>query len=362
LNLGLKIPRILTSGDNCLTLDDMGLMRSAALRNFRAIVSELGGNAEALAIQAGLPVAALDADEILVDGDAVAAVLELAALSLACPDLGLRLAARQDLGVLGPLALAIQSSRSVADALESTSRYLYLHGRSLRLSVEPDPRRARGMVAVRYGGDAAHAVSAQSVDQALGFTHRVITSLVGGPYGLRGVELQHPPLAPVRVYESFFGAEARFRRPDGLLRMPRSSLALPLGRRDETLRALALAFLAQQAPEPSAELGPRVHAALARSLGTANAFGIDSVARLLSMHPRTLQRRLAVEGTTFAAILDDVRRDTARHYLTATDLPMNQIASLLGLSEQSAFTRCCRRWWNRSPSHVRRDARQDPSG
>ncbi|WP_431682868.1 AraC family transcriptional regulator ligand-binding domain-containing protein [Kitasatospora sp. KL5] len=336
----------------------MGLLRSATLRNFRALVGELGGSAEDLAGEARLPVAALDADEMLVDGDAVAAVLELAALHLACPDFGLRLAARQDLGVLGPLALAIQSSRTIGDGLECTSRYLYLHGRSLRITVEADPHGTEGVIAVRYGGDAAHPVSAQSMDQALGFTHRVIATLVGGAYGLRSVELPHPPLARSSVYESFFGVETRFRRPDGLLRMPHSLLSMPLGHGDETLRALALAYLARQAPEPAAELAPRVHAALARSLGAASAYGIDSVARLLSVHPRTLQRRLAAEGTAFAAILDDVRRDAARRYLVTSDLPMYQIASLLGLSEQSALSRCCRRWWGMSPSQVRREARQ----
>ncbi|PBC75753.1 AraC-like DNA-binding protein [Streptomyces sp. TLI_235] len=237
------------------------------------------------------------------------------------------------------------SPRTIGDGLECTSRYLYLHGRSLRITVEADPHRTEGVIAVRYGGDAAHPVSAQSMDRALGFTHRVIATLVGAPYGLRSVELPHPPLADSSVYESFFGVETRFRRPDGLLRMPRGLLSSPLSHGDETLRALALAYLAQQAPEPAAELAPRVRAALAQSLGAAGTYHIDSVARLLSVHPRTLQRRLAAEGTAFATILDDVRRDAARRYLVTSDLPMYQIASLLGLSEQSALSRCCRRWW-----------------
>lgn len=75
----------------------------------------------------------------------------------------------------------------------------------------------------------------------------------------------------------------------------------------------------------------------------------------MTAHPRTLQRRLAAEGTSFAAILDDVRRDAARRYLTTTDMPMSQVASLIGLSEQATLTRSCRRWWATTPTAIRRD-------
>lgn len=95
----------------------MSTIRSAALRGFRATVAELGGNADAYASQAGLPVVALDSDDVLVSDLAVARILESAAHELDCPDLGLRIASRQDLGMLGPLALAIRNAPTVEDAL-----------------------------------------------------------------------------------------------------------------------------------------------------------------------------------------------------------------------------------------------------
>lgn len=208
---------------------------------------------------------------------------------------------------------------------------------------------------MRYARETGTAVSPQGTDLALGFIHRALLSLADGRYGLRGVELPHEPAAALPVYEEFFGAPVKIRRPEARLRVPRSLLAKPLSGSNESMRRLALAFLAQQVPGSTAEVTPRVHAALAQGLGTANS-DISSVARLLAIHPRTLQRRLAAEGTTFAAVLDEVRRDAAWRYLTATDLPMNQIAGLLGLSEQSALTRCCRRWWQQSPQPYERAA------
>lgn len=74
------------------------------------------------------------------------------------------------------------------------------------------------------------------------------------------------------------------------------------------------------------------------------------------MHPCTLQRRLDTEHTRFEALREDVRRDTALRYLCETRIPLTPLAGLLGLSEQSALSRCCRRWFGQTPSTLRRQA------
>ncbi len=332
----------------------MSVIRSAGLRGFRATVAELGGDAEALATACGLPLAALDTDDLLVPDEQVAAVLELAAHQLHCPDLGLRISHRQHLDMLGPLALAIQNSPSVTDALECSARYLFLHARSLSLTLEPDPYAERGVVALRYGvQQPGLPTSVQGTDLGLAFVHRTIQRLVDDRYGLRSVELPYRPEAPVASYEEFFGAPVRVERPSAALRLPSSLVTRPLTGGDENLHRLAIAFLAEQSGGADAAIAPKVRAAVRQLLGTA-APGIGAVARLLTVHPRTLQRRLAAEHTSFAAILDEVRRDAARRYLTTTDMPMSQVASLIGLSEQATFTRCARRWWGTTPTAVRR--------
>ncbi len=347
-------PPHLTSRDKYLILGDMSVIRSAGLRGFRVTVAELGGDAEELATSCGLPVAALDTDDLLVSDQAVAAVLELAAHRLDCPDLGLRMSARQDLAMLGPLALAIRSSPTLADVLECSSRYLFVHARSLSLSLDPDPYGDRGVVALRYGVRAAAAAPVQGTDLGLAFVHRAIQRLLGDRYGLRSVELPYRPPAPLSVYERFFGAPVRAGRRDALLRVPSSLAARRLSGGDEQLHRLAMEFLAQQTATTGSSVVPTVRAAVKQLLGTTPP-EIGVVAGLLAMHPRTLQRRLSAEGTTFAAVLDDVRRTETRRYLTTTDISTSQIASLVGLTEQATLTRCCRRWWGRPPTAIRNE-------
>lgn len=334
----------------------MSVIRSAGLRGFRSTVAELGGEADALAAEVGLPPEALDTDDLLVQDFAVAAVLDLAAARLGCADLGLRVAARQDLGMLGTLALAIQNSPTMRDALECTARYLFLHARSLSLTLEPDPYGSRGVVALRYGVAPGLPTPVQGTDLGLGVLHRMVTRLADGPYGLRTVELPHLPLAPLARYEEFFGVEVRAGRPAAMLRIPSSFADQPIRGSDEATRRLAIAVLAGQSPQAPVDVTTTVHAAVVRALGTADT-DIASVARLLALHPRTLQRRLAAEGTTYAAVVDGVRRAAAHRYLTSTDVPMGQVAGLVGLAEQAVLTRCCRRWFGATPTSVRRAAR-----
>jgi AraC-like DNA-binding protein len=79
----------------------------------------------------------------------------------------------------------------------------------------------------------------------------------------------------------------------------------------------------------------------------------DRVAQTLEMHRRTLHRRLRESGTTFRQVLDEVRYDTARHFLHTTDMPLMEITISLGYSDVTAFTRAFRRWSGVAPGHLR---------
>jgi AraC-like DNA-binding protein len=328
-------------------------MIASILRGFRATVSDLGGDAHRYGDIVGLGVRALGADDVDIPIADVCALLRHASKDLHCSDLGLRVAAHQDAGVLGPLAWAVRSCASLGDAYTLLSRYLPLSC-PLSLECKPDPYDASSVLGVCVGADVSDA-GPQATDLFAGLGHRVLLDLTGGRYGLRSVELAHRPQAPLSTYERFFGAPVRTARPEGMLRVPTTLFGRPIEAGSPHLRQLAEALLAAQlAPAATRRVTPVARSAIRQALG-GTAPSIVTIAAILAVHPRTLQRQLAAEDTTFAVILDDVRREAAHHYLTATDLPMTRVADMLGLSAQSALTRCCRRWWSMTPTDVRRD-------
>jgi AraC-like DNA-binding protein len=350
--MGDHKPGMLTARDTFLTTGDMPTFRSAALRGLRAIIAELGGDAEAYANAANVPVSALDHDDVLVSADAGGRLLEIASTAMDCPDLGLRLAARQDISIAGPLALAMRSAPTLADALDCASRYLGTHSEVSTLESHDDPYGARGVVSLQFNRRPEIANSRLGTDIALAMLHRAIESLVGR-YGLRSVELPYQPLAPLSAYEEFFRAPIHVNRPAAALRVPSTIGALPIATGDGGAHELAVAYLTERGSGDGSSVVARVSAAVRLSLGPTPP-DIVGIARGLALHPRTLQRQLAAEGASFSAILDDARRREAGRLLLSTNMPISQVAESIGLSGPTALTRCGRRWWGATPSAVRR--------
>lgn len=329
------------------------MIRAASLRGFETLVSDLGGDPHEWMARFGMDSSVLADDDGLISITAHDLMLDTAATELGCPDLGLRLAAMQDLSILGPLAVAIEASPTVADAVDCASRFMFVHSPALRLGLTEDPLGQRGVVALFYGKDLRESTySVQGMELGLGVCFRVALSLIGSAVGLRSVLVPHAPVSPVRRYLDYFGADVRFGGKIAALRMNRRVLEEGFSSANAAIREVAIQHLISQFRDPHLALGGRVRLAIAESLRTSQPT-IANLARLFNLHPRTLQRRLAAEGTTFGEILDDVRREAAYRYLTTTDVPIGQVALMVGFGDHSTLTHATRRWFGRSPSQVR---------
>jgi len=77
------------------------------------------------------------------------------------------------------------------------------------------------------------------------------------------------------------------------------------------------------------------------------------IAGQLDMSRQTLYKKLKDEDQTFAALLDQVRREHALVYLRDSDEALTTVAQRLGFSELSAFSRAFKRWMGESPAQYR---------
>jgi AraC-like DNA-binding protein len=83
----------------------------------------------------------------------------------------------------------------------------------------------------------------------------------------------------------------------------------------------------------------------------------EQVAESLKLHPRTMDRRLAEEGTAFLDIKTEVRRNTLIYYLAKTSLDFVTVSQRLGYSEQAVMSRNCRKWFGKTPRQIRLETR-----
>ncbi len=80
---------------------------------------------------------------------------------------------------------------------------------------------------------------------------------------------------------------------------------------------------------------------------------LEAVSSTLAVSVRTLQLRLCDEGTSFSQILTETKSDLAKEFLKSGDVRNEEIAYLLGYSEQSAFARSFKKWTGHTPTQFR---------
>jgi len=174
-----------------------------------------------------------------------------------------------------------------------------------------------------------------------------------GRFAAAALHVQHALDDPV-AFERAVGCPVTPNSGWSGISIPLDAWVLPLRRRDPILRQM----LEGHANALLARLPARsgVAADAQRTLTSRVAGGdtrIDSIARHIAMSARTLQRKLAEEGTSFQKLLDDARREAAGTYLRESALAIGEIAYLLGYSEPAPFHRAFKRWYATTPEAFR---------
>ena len=328
------------------------LIRAAGMRGVAGLLLERGVAIEPLMDPLQIPRAALTDEELRISLPAYAELLERASAITGCADLGLQVAERQDIGILGPLAIAMQNATTVGEAMQVASRFLYAHSSGIRLSLHgdaPKPGRSSLRITLITPGWLPRR---QLMDLCLADLHHFIAFIAQAPPPLLGVTLPHAPLAAPERYAECFGRAVDFGEVHAALIVPTEFLQQTLVGAVAPLHQLSLEYLKLVSEGGHKTLSEQVEEILRRALSSTRGRR-EVVANLLGLHPRTLQRRLEAEGTVFSDIVDAGRRQQALHWLTESQVPLAHIADILGLADQAVLCRNCLRWFGRSPSAVR---------
>jgi len=329
----------------------MTMVRASALSGYRELVAELGGDAEPLLARFRITRAALEEPQGFVSYGALIRLLEASAAALDCRDFGLRLSTRQDIGILGPLGVAVRNCETLGEAMQCASRYMFVHSPAISFTPQAAERSDRRLLVFQIFLDKIGPAT-QVTELSIGLAARIIAMLTQKTQPLLGVRFSHPSWAPLSSYRRYFESPVSFSAELSAIEIDAKDLDLAIHDASSQLRALAEDYLDLRHADPRAPLSTRVRLVIQRSLGT-GAASYKDVSATFAVHPRTLQRQLKQEGTTFERLKDEARAQLARGYIANADLPLSHVAALLDYSEQSALTRSCRRWFGRTPRGLR---------
>lgn len=338
------------------------VVHSSGLRGYLEVMQQLGIDAVPLLEKHGIKQVQLQDDNEWISHYAVIQLLEDSAQQAHCADLGLRISHYQDISILGVLGSILQSASTLRDVLKYSSDLLFLHGSAPRLYFnehvttdlfEHDNDIVEVIFDLQLNNSTNILSKRQSMDLGLAVCHRVMRYLSGDHYQLLKVTLPHSPIASLSVYKRFFQAEVIANQQHAALYLHKKIFDKVLGSTDHGLREIVDSYLERNFRSHHGSITDRVRHAIRVNLSSPKANKTD-IAYMLAMHPRSLQRKLDEEGTSFELIKDKLRQQLLLQYLADSQASMSQIASVLGFSEQSALSRACKNWFGMTPRQLRK--------
>ena len=326
-------------------------VRNGVLMGADELAAELGGDPAALRREVGLDGSPLHDPDFPIPAPAVVQFLEHAASVCACEAFGLLLSQKQDFSIFGPLWPFFRSASSVNEMLRDLAEFFPVHTQGALVAVEGTPDGA----VLSYDLAAGVAQSRrQVIELGFGFVTNQLRRLRPN-WRPSEVLFRHGPPAELYWHRRLLGQNLQFNADQNAIFIDHEMLSQPFGSDDANERSdLALKFGTARATLPGAFL---THAEIVvRGLLPFARCDLAAAARMMRMSPRTLQRRLGAEQTSFDQIVDKVRADMAVSYLRDSDLTVAAVAEILQFSETSALSRAFRRWYGLAPIQVRRRA------
>jgi AraC-like DNA-binding protein len=338
--------------DEYLIFADMEpFIRTTSFAGFRELVAKLGGDPWPLLQRFRIKPELLDDEDARVPLRSLVGLLECAAQELDCADFGLRMAEYQNLHVLGPIAVMARSSTSVGHALAEIVRFIGYHSSGVRLDLDrSEPQAPRLVIDLLLPGPVPQR---QMVELAMGVGHNTMKLLCGAGFSAQSILLCGVSPLPLARYRRYFHTEVYGGQACNALVLTQQQLSQRIEQQDANLHRMLGQYLSQVHGQSASDLVDQVRRLVLRLLPTQQC-RLPLIAEQLGLHERALQRQLAEQGRRFDELVESIRRDRADLYLAERDIPMSQIAGMLGYSEQSVFNRACRRWFASTPGARRR--------
>ncbi|MDM4769777.1 AraC family transcriptional regulator [Solimonas sp. SE-A11] len=263
----------------------------------------------------------------------------------------------------GFLGYATMSCDSMRQAMDVTIRYVQARQRNFTMSLSTDA--THGTITLRE----KHPIP---VLRSF-FVENILLGLARGACAILGMELRDFQGAeigfdwPEPPYHAAYRERLpniRFGQPANLLRFPLRYLELRPVLADPHASRQAIELCERELAQAGGlqdSVGLRVCAEL-RLSHNGGYPSVDAVAERMHMSGRSLKRKLQAEGTSYLALLEDVRQRDAQELLRHSTLELQQVAARLGYTNPANFTRAFRKWTGDSPSGYRRRLLDGNSG
>jgi len=311
------------------------LIRSASLTDYLEVAHSVGLDPYRMVDAVGLPRECLSDPDVKIPLAAVARLLESSAKAAKIDNFGLRLSEKRLLSNLGPVGLIAREQPTGRTAVQVIARYIGLHSDGISVRIQEDADLVLVMPVVSVSRSVP---LRQMVEQSVGVTFRTLRILLGTAWNPQVIGFVHGPPKSLEIHRRVFGSRVKFAQEFNGVVCRARDLDKPLPVSDPVMARYIQQYLDMIAARPNVKTSDKVREFVRMRLQTGRC-SIEYVSERLGIDRRTVHRHLAQEGTTFSALVEDVRAEMVGHYLQDPSRPLYLIAQMLGFTALSVFSR-----------------------
>jgi AraC-like DNA-binding protein len=268
-------------------------------------------------------------------------------------DIGLLAGSRQRISDYGIYGFAMVSSATFGDALDFSVEHISLAEpmvKEIRLRIEND-----NVVLSSHGVESLGDYLPFCAEFWRSSMTTLFSRVLESPFPSKRMVFPFSAPKHWRNYERLFNCPVEFEGPQMEWHFEARVLEMPCPNANPITTKICQQFCDRMTADHQAAESSLSQRIRSLCMNHASHFpSADQLAAKLGLSPRTLHRHLAREGSSYQAILDDLRRRLAIEFLENTQMRIDEVAERVGFSDATGFRRAFRKWTGESPTHYRR--------
>jgi len=324
-------------------------VRAVSLHNYIEVARFVGLDPYAMLQQVRILPNQLANPEYWLPAGPVRDLLAASAKKSGCESFGLLLADCRTFASLGPLSLLLKHLRNGREMVAEVIEHQHLLNDIINIGM--DTSRSNVLLTTEF---APNFCTREVVELTVAILFRVLREALAHAWSPEAIHFRHAAPVERRFHQRVFACPTEFNSVFDGMSCTAPSLEIPNPNADAEMAEHARQLLQiVSRVRPMQTVSERVRQAIYLLIREQQPT-VGGAGRNMYLRPRTLQRRLAQEGTTFGRLLNEVRCDLALRYVESSDRPIIEVAHLTGYSSHSTFTRWFANEFGETPA-VRRN-------
>ncbi len=272
-------------------------------------------------------------------------------------DFSLHLATEVPMAPFNAAGYLAMTSKNLRETIASLQKYLKIFTDNGSIKVTEDNGIARVMIDLSGGCQP----NRQHTDFWQVFSYRTFNSIIGWELPLSEAGFRHDHPGDTVVYEAILKCPLKFNQESNYFSFPSVYLDYQTVSADSAIHKVHEMQAVQQL-HALTETGilNKVKRVVFEALPAKN-IELSDVAEHLNLTPRTVQRNLAGEGTTFKKLVDEARKEYTLAEIRDTEFSISEVAFRLGYRDLSSFYRAFKRWTGTTPINYREEYQRNRS-